>query len=160
VKRYIDILISRTGIMLLCGFALLLVPFSIAHLIGYLFIFTAFDVFGYRYVGRFITGKELRVPEYRVVQLTFQVLLTCIAVIVDGYYAAIAFTVAWLLLVCDVLYYYCVNERLTPFTWFIYSPINFIYNVLLKKPTSVWAVVASAIMGLLTGICLIIFGVK
>jgi hypothetical protein len=155
MKGYVSILLSRSGIILLAGLTLMFVHHHWAHFIGFLLIFSAYDVFGYRDVGKFdVMPSQVNVglESYRVMQVMYQVLFMCYIFVIDGGPTTIACAIAWYFLTCDVIYYFLVNKALIPFTWFLPSPVNFVYNVIFRQPTPVWAVSLSALFGLATGL--------
>jgi len=151
-----NVILNRVGLLLLVGVGLMFVREHWAHFTGFILLFSVFDVYGYKKVGKFVNGDEEGIAEYRIIQLMFQVLFIYYLVLSDGWLTAACAVFAWWLLACDLLYYFILNEKLTPFTWFKTSPVVFIHNVLLKEPAPVGAVLVSAIVGFLAGLSLTI----
>lgn len=147
-------LLNRVGFLLFTGVCLMLTPWRWAHLAGFVLLFTVFDVYGFRYVGKFKTGKENGVLEYRIMQIMFQAVFIALISLIDGKATAVACFIAWWLLVSDVLYYWALNETLTPFTWALWSPVNAVYHFIFHQPTPVSAVITSALTGTATGLFL------
>ena len=154
MKSYINIVLSRPGVLFLVGVGLMVSPYHWAHFVGFILIFQSYDVWGYRDVGKFTPENKRGLEEYRVMQFAFQVLFMRLIYAIDGGPTTLACLIAWLLLACDVIYYFSVNARLEPFTWFLASPVNFIFNVIFRQPTPVWAVILSAIIGVAAGLFL------
>ncbi|GEM_PF-4704104 len=151
MKPYIDIFLSRPGLVLILGAGMLFLSWSSAHLIAFIFIYTAYDVLGFRDIdqGR---GSE----EYRIIQGMFKIAILAVVGFLTGWLTVAACVVAWYLLACDVLYYWCIATPLDDFTWFLGSPVPFVYNVVFKVPAPAWAVRISAIVGTIIGLFLII----
>ena len=157
IKPYMEILKSRTGIVLIIGGLLLLRPEHWLHLFAFVLLYTAFDVFGYRDVLGFNNADRRRGPEpYRIVQGTFKVVLLYAIWLTDGWLTVAASLLAWWSLACDVLYYWCVKVPLDDFTWFRASPVVFVYNVVLNKPAPKSAVAISALVGSTVGLVLVL----
>jgi len=130
------------------------VPRQWAHYVAYICLYTAFDVWGFRDVD-----QRRGSPEYRILQKMFALSIFTVIYFLDGWWTVGACVVASYFLVCDVLYYWAVDVKLGEFTWFVESPVNFLFNVLLKKPTPVWAVVTSAAIGFSTGLYITMRGI-
>ena len=129
---------------------------NLALYLSSLVLFTVFDIVGYRDVGKFVTGKEPNIIQYRVMQGMFQGALATILTLVGGPYLGLAFLMAWWLLVCDVLYYLFLGIKLEPFSWFLINPFVFISNKIFKEPAPVYLIVLSATIGLLGGLFIVL----
>jgi hypothetical protein len=134
-----ELLLSRTGLLLLIGAVLLCVHSPLALALGAVLVFTAFDILGYQ-------NASALVP-YRVMQATIQFVL-------GAYLYAIApaacwgFLIVWISLGCDILYYWAVRQDLCPFVWFDVSPVVFLFKHVLGRAAPIWAVRLSAGVGL------------
>jgi len=149
---YIEILLSRSGVLAIIGAVALFLPWHWAHFLAFVFLFNSFDVWGFKGVGKFETGTEAGIKEYRLIQIMFQAIFVALIYQMDGIPTAVACMLGWWLLCCDVLFYFALGEKLTPFTWALWSPVNAIYKVVFKEPTPVWAVLTSAVIGLVVGL--------
>jgi hypothetical protein len=155
MRKYVDIFTSRAGLLFLGGVGLMLSPYHWAHFIGFILIFQSYDVWGYRDVGKFDVPEPPKgLEEYRVMQFAFQVLFMRLIYAIDGGPTTLACLIAWYLLACDVIYYFSVNRKLEPFDWFLISPVNAINHFIFKQKTPVWAVLASAFVGVAAGLFL------
>ena len=117
------------------------------YVVLWVFTFSLFDWVGFvKFDNR--NGTML----YRIIQGTFQVLLSGLLWYITGNWATVlSANIMWLFLVCDVIFYWIDNTPLEPFTWWSWSPVNIIYHKILGKPTPVVAVLLSASLGVVIG---------
>jgi hypothetical protein len=115
-------------------------------------IFSLFDWVGFVWLDN-RKGTML----YRVVQALFQIMISMVLLCLTDWIAVLAANIMWLFLVCDVVFYWIDNTPLEPFTWFSQSPVNFIYQKILGKPTPVVAVLLSASLGVVIGYGILYF---
>jgi hypothetical protein len=149
-SEFEKLLDTRTGLLLFVGTLLFLINAHVAGVIGFVMLFTAFDVIGFYYVD-----EKRGSAGYRIVQVMFQAALTYVLAEHVGLVAAIGATIAWYLLACDVLFYWALGIELSPFNWFGASPVVFIFQRLLKQPSApAWSVLLSSIVGILLAILL------
>lgn len=148
--EYEKILDSRTGLLILVGTILFMIPLHATGVLGFVMLFSAFDIIGF---GRADQGRGS--AAYRILQVMFQVVLTYALSQHAGLVTAAAATIAWYLLVCDVLYYWAMEIKLDAFSWFHSSPVVFLFQRILKRPAApAWSVLASAIIGLVLAMSL------
>jgi len=115
-------------------------------------IFTLFDYYGFVYLD-----KRRGTKFYRILQGTFQLIITYVAFILGGWQTALASNIIWITLGCDVLFYIADDTALEPFTWFKFSPVNYYYQVIKKQPTPVKKIIQSSIIGVFIALNIIIF---
>lgn len=157
IEEYASELLTRTGLLMLAGASLLIagliVPSqSVTVYLGFIALFTAFDVFGFTR-----TDGKRGSAAYRLCQWMFHVAITALVVAWKGPVVAVACTIAWLSLVCDVLFYWAESLPLDNFSWFRLSPVIAFYTYALKRPeTPALAVKVSALVGFTLGLLLII----
>jgi hypothetical protein len=151
---------SRTVLVGLFGLALFVVGIiqhiPLAVFFGFLGFFTAVDVWGFGYLLGHETGnpKDGKVVHvYHAILGLFQIGSMYFVNLFLGLSTVIACTVAWYLLLCDLLYYWMTLHKLDNFTWWNYSPVVFLFQRILKQDAApAWAVRVSAIAGLLIGL--------
>src|SRR5213075_2069157 len=113
------------------------------NLMGFVLLDTSFDVLGFKY-----TNLNRGSASYRIIQKMFQFSVLALVFVHVGAAAVVACAVASYLLVSDVLYYFALSLKLTPFSWYKPSPVVFLFTVVLKRPSApVWAVLLSAVVG-------------
>lgn len=150
-------MISREGALLVLGIAFMaaayVIPQPITVYLGYICLFTAFDVFGFTR-----TDHSKGTAAYRIIQFMFQAALTAYVFEWQGFWTALACTIAWWFLACDVLFYWALGVKVTAFTWFRESPVIAFYTILLgRSEAPALAVKLSAFVGFATGLLLTIF---
>ncbi len=142
-------------IALLIGAAICLIGTPVARLIGNSLMFTAFDAQGYfKTLQRRETNDKTEDPEiiasYRVIQLQYQIALLTNAYLFDGWQTPVAMLIWHFAGINDLLYYRLLKQKIpNQFTWLYWTPIGFVYEKLLQKPTPVMAEYIQAGIGLL-----------
>lgn len=117
--------------------------YEIVGIALWVWCFTLFDWIGFVWLDN-RKGTIL----YRFVQGAFQTMISLVLWYVLGSWVPVlSANIIWLFLGCDVLFYWVDGSKLTPFTWFTWSPVNFLYQIILGKPTPVYAIWASVIIG-------------
>lgn len=144
------ILDSRTGLLILLGGILFMIGTHVTGVLGFVMLFSAFDV-----VGFWHADARRGSAGYRILQAIFQVVLTYALAQHCGMVTAIGATIAWYFLACDVLFYWALEIKLTSFDWFHSSPVVFLFQRVLKLPAApAWSVLASSIVGLVLAMSL------
>ncbi|MCZ7556869.1 MAG: hypothetical protein M5R41_10760 [Bacteroidia bacterium] len=153
---------TRTGYLVLGGvfllFALLSTrrrtPRRILAALLWIIAFTLYDVFGYDFLvmtdSTAYRTMEL-LPElrasymsslnaYRILQVTFQIILTLMVFYAAGKRAAVAALLTWWGGLCDLLYYAMTMRALPPsWDWMWFTPLGMFIEVL-----PLWLIIAQA----------------
>lgn len=150
LHEYEAILDSRTGLLTVVGAILFAIPTHVTGVLGFIFLFTAFDVAGYHHAA-----GEKGSASYRIMQVMFQAVLTFALAEYVSIAAAIGGTIAWYLLTCDVIFYWAVKATVGPFSWFHFSPVVFLYQRIMKQEAApAWSVLVSSLVGLVLALSL------
>lgn len=75
-------------------------------ILGFTFIFSLFDYFGYNISARNGWVNEKLINSYRIIQTSVQIILTLIALFVFNWKVAVGFNLLWWTWNCDLLFYF------------------------------------------------------
>jgi hypothetical protein len=163
------LLLSKVGIYLVIGFILFSFTSHIPSLIGWVLLFTAFDILGFKNLDDTLTQWEntttadisqIRrqvIDAYRILQGIFEAVTIIIIFNVSGWKYALSAGILHYFLVCDIAYYYMLGLKLGPFDWFKVNPIVALFNYGYNKPAPVWSIWVSVSIGVLLTVWLITF---
>jgi len=137
-----------TVILLIASITIYLVEkMPIALLAVWVLWFTIFDFIGYR--------SQVSDISYRFLQTSFQIALTGLVWFIGGWQVALAANVIWITLGCDMLYIWILKAGPYEWDYFKTSPVNFFYQVILRRNTPWNAALISAGAGLIIALIII-----
>ena len=126
---------------------LLLDHTPVALLAAWVLWFTAFDFIGFR--------SSISKFSFRFLQISFQIALTGLVWLLGGWCVALAANVIWITLGCDMIYIWILKAGPYEWDYFKTSPVNFFYQVILRRKTPWNAALISAGAGLIIALIII-----
>jgi len=120
---------------------------QLALLATWVIWFAIFDFIGFR--------SSISKLSFRFLQISFQIALTGLVWLLSDWRVALAANVIWITLGCDMLYIWILKAGPYEWDYFKISPVNFFYQVILRRNTPWNAALISAGAGLIIALIII-----